>query len=217
MINQINNPGDICFCGDLRQHHKDGKGACELGALCVPENCTQFRFFKPFDYATNELYQSPKVALSLWQPWAWAMFDQYCMKDIENRPMRTAFRGRIAIHVSQKTPRDDYNRGKDKIERFISAGVIDSRCQVPYYSEIEHGCIIGVVTITDCVEKSGSKWFVGPFGYPVTDATPVKPIPAKGSQGFWNINAELASKFEFFYDPASVKKPVPVGQTPFMF
>lgn len=46
-------------------------------------------------------------ALSIRQPWAWAILN--ADKDIENRDWRTNFRGRIAVHAAKTMTRDDYD------------------------------------------------------------------------------------------------------------
>lgn len=38
--------GDICACGDRRDQHRNGTGACNLGELCTPTRCQRFRLFQ---------------------------------------------------------------------------------------------------------------------------------------------------------------------------
>jgi len=45
-------------------------------------------------------------ALTIRQPWAWAIF--HAGKDIENRDWPTRLRGRIAIHAAKGMTRDEY-------------------------------------------------------------------------------------------------------------
>lgn len=34
---------DVCDCGDYRRQHVNGTGRCNLGSLCTPGHCAQFR------------------------------------------------------------------------------------------------------------------------------------------------------------------------------
>src|SRR3954463_3435171 len=119
-------------------------------------------------------------ALTLQQPWAWAIF--HAGKDIENRPRRTHFRGTVAIHTSQKS----YPGWEDYYPR-------DAR-KVPPVDQWITGAIIGFVEIVDCIEDSSSEWFFGPFGYVLKSPRLLKqPIPCKGALGFWNLPPDVLS------------------------
>lgn len=113
-------------------------------------------------------------ALTIKQPWAGLIL--VAGKDIENRNWPTNFRGRVAIHASARaedTPPQKY------------AG----------HPAFTNGAVVGTVEIVDCVYKSDSEWFFGPYGYvlrnPVVFDTP---IPAKGQLGFWEWDAVAANQ-----------------------
>jgi hypothetical protein len=42
--------------------------------------------------------------ISVRQPWAWCIFHARPIKDIENRPRRSHYRGELIIHASQARP-----------------------------------------------------------------------------------------------------------------
>jgi len=108
--------------------------------------------------------------ISIRQPWADAII--HGGKDIENRNWATKFRGRILIHASKKV---DYNAPDDLLLDFLKPG------------RMVVGGMIGSVTITDCVEKSKSKWFDGPYGFVLKDPEPMKLYPCNGQLGIWEF------------------------------
>lgn len=83
-----------------------------------------------------------EVALSVRQPWAWAIVSG--RKDVENRTWTTRYRGRLMIHASLRIDHD---------------GVLELRRRgVKEPSEYVRGAIIGVVDLVDVVTDSRSRW-----------------------------------------------------------
>ena len=113
-------------------------------------------------------------ALSVKQPWAWAIM--HAGKDVENRRRRVNVRGTIAIHASASPPSEaDFEELEELVGR-------------PVPRTLPIGCVLGTVEVKDCVEDSPSKWAQGgSFHWVLGDAKPLdKPIPAKGAVGFWH-------------------------------
>lgn len=108
-------------------------------------------------------------ALSIQQPWAWAILN--CGKDIENRTWQTSIRGRILIHAGKRVDAE----GIDFLE---DLGIV-----VP--SKFELGGIVGSVSIGDCVKHSTSKWFFGPFGFVLSDPETMPFRQMRGQLGFF--------------------------------
>jgi hypothetical protein len=134
--------------------------------------------------------QKPLLALSGIQPW----FDAILKwgKDIENRKWPTPYRGTIALHTSKKIPPDEYWAAREMIEKVSGPGVL-----VPSSEDLVKGCIIGLVDIVDCVTKSDSPWFFGPFGFVLQNPRVlVKPIPAKGALNFWTVPDDIRAQIE---------------------
>lgn len=107
----------------------------------------------------------PTRALSIRQPYCHhILFDG---KDVENRSWSTMYRGPVLIHASKGFDADD----RDLIKRY----------------EMPLGGIVGIMTITDCVESMDSPWFYGPFGFVIRDARPLSLIPCRGTirPPFW--------------------------------
>ena len=86
----------------------------------------------------------PKLALSVRQPWAWAII--YAGKDIENRSWQAVNhglrqRGRIAIHASKGMTREEY----EEASAFMLG--LDIECPAP--CDLLRGGIVGSVEVID--------------------------------------------------------------------
>lgn len=132
----------------------------------------------------------PQFALSVRQPWAWAIL--HAGKDTENRDWRhpnpgLKFRGRVAIHAASGMTQHEYLNAAD----FIDTTASHVRCPPPH--ELVRGAIIGSVDVVDVVRYRGpataeqlqSPWFVGPVGLILRDPVACEPIPCKGALGFF--------------------------------
>lgn len=123
----------------------------------------------------------PSIALSVRQPWAWAVV--HAGKDIENRSRFAITKGglkqfrRIAVHAAIGMTQDEYENGRSFMARL---GII---CPRP--DELVRGGIIGAVTITDVVKYSESPWFFGPCGLVLQDPVSFDPIACKGALGLF--------------------------------
>lgn len=139
-------------------------------------------------------------ALSIRQPWAWLICAGY--KDIENRNwaigcnvppgyavvnFKTPLPSRIYVHASGTRARAnlELNMAFSIIERvygFSKGETIEAN----YKSNKALGAIIGEVDIAGCVEESTSPWFVGPYGFTLTNPVLYEhPIPCRGALGFF--------------------------------
>ena len=122
----------------------------------------------------------PSIALSVRQPWAWAII--HGGKEIENRTAGAIqsggmVPGRIAIHAATGMKEDEYAWGAWRLARH---GV---NCPRP--DDLVRGAIVGVVTVTKIVTESASEWFGGPCGLVLEDPQPCEPIPAGGALGYF--------------------------------
>lgn len=115
-------------------------------------------------------------AISIRQPWAYLIING--SKDIENRTWPTKFRGPVFIHAAKKIDMEAYNR------------LADEGIALPPVKELKTGGIIGTVDIIDCVEKSKSAWFSGPFGFVLRDPKPVRFNECRGFLGFFDVSGE---------------------------
>ena len=119
----------------------------------------------------------PAKALSIRQPWAWAII--HAGKDIENRDWPTKFRGPVCIHAARGMTIGDYAAARS----FMSAM---QKAYPPNRDDLQRGGIIGVAEIIDCVEASESPWFMGRYGFVLRNMRAVPFIPVKGALGFFD-------------------------------
>ena len=111
--------------------------------------------------------------ISLRQPWAWMIVNGY--KDIENRTWSTRFRGKVLIHAGKK-----WDEG-------IMPADIKAMYGIEIPRRLKTGGIVGMAEITDCVNKSKSPWFFGPYGFTLANAKPLPFYPCKGKMGFFRL------------------------------
>jgi hypothetical protein len=123
----------------------------------------------------------PLLALSVRQPWAWAII--HAGKDIENRSAAAVrhmvpLRGRIAIHAAKGMTFYEYDDAHGYMKQMLGV-------QCPPPAELLRGGIIGSVDVIDVVSKSDSPWFCGPRGLVLRNPTPCEFIPAIGALGYF--------------------------------
>ena len=129
--------------------------------------------------------EPPHLALSVRQPWAWAIFNG---KDVENRTAQAVNSGkmeprRICIHAAKGMTRDEYEHSR---EFMASIGV---ECPAP--AKLVRGAILGTVDVAAIVKEHASKWFFGPRGLVLEDPFLwSEPCPCVGSLGFFELGEE---------------------------
>ena len=119
-------------------------------------------------------------ALSIRQPWAWAIL--HAGKDIENRSWKTRFRGEFYIHASKGMTRHEYESFKTQ---YYAIKPMCLHEPVPQLHDLDRGGIVGIATLIDCVEASDRPWFFGKYGWVLENVRPVPFIPCKGALGFF--------------------------------
>lgn len=126
----------------------------------------------------------PRLALSVRQPWAWAIIEGG--KDIENRSRPNRLRGRVCIHAAKTFRREEWEQASWFMHNL---GALH-----PMADDIAFGGIIGTVEIVDCVMASRSPWFAGPHGFLLRDPRPVEFIPVRGELGFFDWRKNLGGR-----------------------
>jgi hypothetical protein len=111
-------------------------------------------------------------AISIQQPWAWAILTQG--KDVENRDWPTKVRGRVLVHVGKKF--DDSG-----VDCLYDCYQIQTPIGLPL------GGIIGSVEIVALVTAYKSPWFYGKFGFILQNPKVIPFIPYKGRLGFFDV------------------------------
>jgi hypothetical protein len=125
------------------------------------------------------------ITLSVRQPWAWLIVNGH--KEIENRVWPTAFRGQVLIHAGKTMPRKYY----DEVATELAVYLGRQAPVMPAYEALERGGVVGVTTITDCIQDSDSFWFGGPYGFVLADSRPLPFHPVNGQLGFFDVQGVL--------------------------
>jgi hypothetical protein len=112
--------------------------------------------------------------LSIKQPFAWLIVNGY--KDIENRTWYSSYRGTLYIHAGKSFDSDGYDWVRSNFPNII----------MPLKSDFELGGVVGFVDMTGCTKFSKSKWFVGDYGFIMSDPKVIPFIPLKGQLGIFN-------------------------------
>lgn len=131
-------------------------------------------------------------ALSIRQPWAWLVCAGY--KDVENRSWSAWLRGRVYVHAGLHEDSGAYGAGCELGPWILDRLTPEAKAAWwrPFYADQHYfppgGAIIGEVDIVDCVTRSSSPWFEGPYGFVLRNPTLYeKPLPYKGRLGFFDV------------------------------
>jgi len=131
--------------------------------------------------------------LTIPQPWAILIING--VKDVENRSRRTHYRGPLLIHSAKSFGRANEEAVLDTIQtrgiNVIDAILLCSPRWAP------RGFILGTVEVVDCVQDGSSEWAEeGKWHWILENPQPFpEPIPWRGRQGLWSIDAaELEKK-----------------------
>jgi hypothetical protein len=118
-------------------------------------------------------------ALSVCQPWAWAIVAG--LKTVENRTRRTRHRGPLVVHASRS-------------RRHLGQDFGDLLPGLPPWEGLDYGALVGVVEVVDCVpvaEVEGDPFAVGPWCWLLARARRVRPVPFRGQVGLFDVPDQL--------------------------
>lgn len=120
-------------------------------------------------------------ALTVRQPWAWAIVMGY--KDIENRTRPTNHRGRLLVHAAKSLDPDGF-------QYLWQLGIYR---KLP--TELPLGGLVGLVEVADCVTNADSEWAKrGAWHWVLRRPRSFKSsIPCSGSQGLFYPEVSAAS------------------------
>lgn len=147
-------------------------------------------------------------AISILQPWAWlivrpdvidpaARADLYrrgWIKDVENRKWRSSYRGEFLVHAGKTW-------GREQISDL--EWVRDHYQDILLPDQYNLGGFIGRASAAPSVPSSTSRWFMGPNGIPVNQASPIEFMPYRGQLGWFDVPAAIAAQTR----PLSPAKP----------
>lgn len=141
------------------------------------------------------------VALSVMQPWAWAMTDipSPDEKACENRTQITHRRGRIWLHASKRWDTEAHDTDEQLAWWMDCQGLLKDG--EPVKTAVPTGVIVGMATITDCHRDGSPFCECGHWGqrfayhWVLAHITRLpEPVPAKGMLGFWKVDPDTAAR-----------------------
>lgn len=127
-------------------------------------------------------------ALSIRQPWAWAI--TYGWKPVENRKWSTRYRGPVAIHAGLREETEAVAWVVEAVAR--QTGISADTVEMMYATRRALGCYVGYGVITDCVTSSDSPWFFGPVGIVIEEAVAFRSRPHPGRLGIYTVPVTTA-------------------------
>ena len=127
------------------------------------------------------------MALSIRQPWAWAIL--HVGKNIENRSWWTNFRGPVCIHAAKGMTRAEWDEASYWM--LVNFAVV-----APRMPDLQRGGIVGVAEIVNCIQNSDRPWFMGRYGFVLRNARPVNFLPVRGALGFFDWRDQLLKQGE---------------------
>jgi activating signal cointegrator 1 len=154
--------------------------------------------------------QAPLRALSIRQPWLWAICTEH--KGPENRTRRTHYRGPVALHAGKVWDAAAVMPVPAAASRLraLTAAVRLATGHVPGSLYLTTGAILAVAELAGChhaADCGGSDWQDGrrlPFRYCTPWAQPglwhweltgvrllAEPVPCKGALGLWPVPGDV--------------------------
>lgn len=123
-------------------------------------------------------------ALSIKQPWAWAIFHG---KPVENRNWYSKHRGPLLIHASKTFDYDGYLWILENSQRLFEFPI---EFIIPGTKKFQFGGIVGKVNMVDCVKSYDSAWFFGEYGF-VFEAPEILQFKrCRGMPGMFEVDYE---------------------------
>lgn len=127
-----------------------------------------------------------KRALTLWQPWAYAIVRG--PKRIENRdwmPPTWLVGQYIAIHAAAK-----------KVKPIECALIEESTGFHIEPADLTFSAVVGVARVSGVITESKDRWFMGKYGWILDDVRPIEPVPCKGGMKLWNLTRTIGAIVE---------------------
>lgn len=140
----------------------------------------------------------PRLALSVRQPWAWAIL--HAGKRLENRSQAAIDHGMkeglICLHAAKGMSRDEYESGRD----FINAAINRTNypdIEVPKPCDLVRGAIIGTMYVSGVAKSAEdvdhNPWFMGPRALILRQVEAIEPIGSVGALGYfaWGYDGRI--------------------------
>lgn len=139
-------------------------------------------------------------ALSIRQPWAWAIL--HAGKDVENRDWRAAWApsGELLLHAAKGCTLQEFREAADVIE-----GISGRR--PPPLDQLARGGIVGAFRVSRAVrqEHPASRWAVpGLVHLHLVDVRPLPFVELAGQLGFFEVPPSVVTRL--FPPPAELRR-----------
>lgn len=145
-----------------------------------------------------EPWLTPLRALSVRQPWAWALAEGH--KPVENRTWDTPFRGRFALHAGiARFELDEVDQVREAGKLWgVSVKSIMDQCCDP----ANRGAVLALADIVDCVRSDFAKQYPASkawvndsgFCFVIANVVRVPPVRVRGQLGFFALDAPTRKK-----------------------
>jgi hypothetical protein len=156
------------------------------------------------------------VALSIRQPWAWAIL--HAGKDVENRDWSDRYPGftaalrlveavieegggKFLIHASLGMTRGEYEDSLADMHEISCTRPFPPGLALPAFESLPRGGIVGRAQLYDVVSEHASPWFFGPVGLVLRNVRPLPFVPCKGALGFFRVPDEVIGQLETKISP----------------
>lgn len=134
-------------------------------------------------------------ALTIQQPWAWAIIRGG--KSVENRSTRWQYRGPLAIHAGKGWAGDDALAKVDQLTDapintggFILGAIIGVVDLIDVHHSLSNACTCGS---NPWAERAVNASGYYPIHLVLANPRPVRPIPCKGALGLWTVPDDIAA------------------------
>lgn len=141
-------------------------------------------------------------AISLWQPWCWAIL---CLgKDVENRTWSTRHRGPLVLHAAQRRPTiaecESFLAlaqscvGTDELSARLFDLPNGHRRPIQALRSLPRGGVVGRVEVVGCTKFAESPWaFSDQYQWLIRNPQRLPFVPVKGQRGFFNVEQNAAA------------------------
>lgn len=132
--------------------------------------------------------------LSVWGPWAQLI--AFGLKDVENRPWSTSYRGPLAIHCTKGGWSN--SEAQDILNQCTDWAMITADQASTIYRRLDsdRGKVIAVATVTGCTPAAGhaSAWASEGNCIELANAYLVEPFAIRGQQGLRDLASSVELK-----------------------
>lgn len=129
-------------------------------------------------------------ALSIRQPWAWAIVN--AGKRVENRTWETRYRGPILIHAAKGVTKREYEQFASFWQNFPRRP-LQSYPRPPSFDALQRGGVVARAEVIGCIsdaailDRTQRPWFFGPHALVLDQVEPIPFVECKGMLGFFDV------------------------------